>query len=874
MKKVSYCLLILAILFPAVFFAQAGPTFQSRFTAAQLTNAPARLIPFPQLFEWEEATVTVTGWHISEGGELSEVLRRELQSIAAFYGLSSHSQNGLPLHFRRDAQIEPEGYRLAVTLAGIELVAATETGFFYGLQTLRQLLQTNKGQVTLPVCHIEDAPAFPVRGYMIDVGRNFQSMSTLKKQLDIMARYKLNTFHWHLTDRPAWRIESKKYPELTAAEHHRPGRSPGQFYTYEEIRALIQYARERHIQVIPEIDMPGHSDSFVRAMGVRMESEEGVAILKNVLAEFFQEIPVEDCPIIHIGSDEVRIDHPEEFIAQMVAFCESNDRQVMIWNPGLPAHEGVIRQTWQGKDIVPAAYPTVDSWNSYINNGEPMTQIQRLFFKPIGYRSPNEVLGGILCLWPDVRLESGEDAFRQNPVYPSLLTYAWATWTADITEAPAEYYMTLPAQGSEAFAYFAAFEKILLHHKATFFSGEPFAYFAQQESYWRLIGPFQGNDGDTLVAAIQPTYTYQGQELSWKEAVGNTLVIKDRFRLGGYFPEAQTGETVYALTWLYSDQERDVPTLIGFETPMRANRTYTGIPGQGSWDVSGGNIWVNEKALTSPVWKDAGWRPDVSEGWSTAHQEKPWGAEELYWTREPSRVALRKGWNKILVKVPGSSDYQNWMFTFIPLEMQGLAFATEPTRHSTYYQQRKTHFEELPKDTAAIVFIGDSLTDGGEWSELLDNPKVKNRGISGDVSQGVWERLDAVTAAKPQKVFVMIGINDLARGIPVGQVVRNVRMMVAQLQRECPGTHIYLQSLLPVNDDYGQFKAHTNKGELIREVNAAFRQMAGEQVTFIDLHTAFSDVAGKLDRRYTNDGLHLNGTGYQRWAAIVAPYVD
>jgi lysophospholipase L1-like esterase len=120
----------------------------------------------------------------------------------------------------------------------------------------------------------------------------------------------------------------------------------------------------------------------------------------------------------------------------------------------------------------------------------------------------------------------------------------------------------------------------------------------------------------------------------------------------------------------------------------------------------------------------------------------------------------------------------------------------------------------------------------------------------------------------------MIGINDLARGIPVGQVVRNVRMIVAQLQRECPGTPIYLQSLLPVNDDYGQFKAHTNKGDLIREVNAAFRQMAGGQVTFIDLYAAFSDVAGKLDRKYTNDGLHLNGTGYQRWAAIVAPYVD
>ena len=195
--------------------------------------------------------------------------------------------------------------------------------------------------------------------------------------------------------------ESKKYPELTAAENHRPTRDPGTFYSYDDIRELIRYARERHISIIPEIDMPGHSDSFVTSMGVKMESEKGMEILENVLNEFFAEIPQSDCPIIHIGSDEVHIKNPKEFISKMVGICEKNGRKVIIWNPGLKGNDNVIRQTWQTKHVEKAALQEIDSWNSYVNNGEPMTQIQRLFFKPIGYPSDNKVIGGILCFWPD-----------------------------------------------------------------------------------------------------------------------------------------------------------------------------------------------------------------------------------------------------------------------------------------------------------------------------------------------------------------------------------------------------------------------------------------------------------------------------------------
>lgn len=421
MKKIVLCSLLLLVVSTGFLYAQKGTPFESELSVKALMNAPAKLIPFPKSVVWEREFLEIKKMNI---GEVPAHLTNEAKRILALHKIEFDQKEGISLLFTKNEKVDTEGYHLDISKNKILIEAADEAGYFYALQTLRQLIQNKNESPVLPICKIKDAPAFPVRGYMIDVGRNFQSMASLKKQLDIMAMYKLNVFHWHLTDRPAWRIESKKYPELTAAGNHRASRDPGKFYAYEDIRELIEYARNKHISIIPEIDMPGHSDSFVKAMGVKMESEKGMEILENVLNEFFQEIPIEDCPMIHIGSDEVRIKNPDEFISKMVSICEKNGRKVIIWNPGLKAHDKVLRQTWQTKNVEKAAFPEIDSWNSYINNGEPMTQIQRLFFKPIGYPSDNEVMGGILCLWHDVNLENEADAFRQNPVYPSLLTYA------------------------------------------------------------------------------------------------------------------------------------------------------------------------------------------------------------------------------------------------------------------------------------------------------------------------------------------------------------------------------------------------------------------------------------------------------------------
>ena len=678
MKSILIFSLIFFVLNTSTICSQESNAFNSKYTAEQLNNAPAMLIPFPKNISWENKFLETKKIYVEQIEVLPKSIALEIKSIADFYKIKLTKNEGLNISFKHKKGLSLEEYHITTSESGVLVEAITDAGHFYALQTLRQLIQVKNGKCVIPICEIKDSPAYSIRGYMIDVGRNFQSIASLKKQLDIMAMYKLNVFHWHLTDRPAWRIESKKYPELTDPVNHRPTRDPGKFYSYNDMRELIDYAREKHISIIPEIDMPGHSDSFVKSMGVKMESEKGMEILENILNEFFAEIPKSDCPIIHIGSDEVKINNPDEFISKMVSICKKNGREVMIWNPGLPADNSVIRQTWLSKHLEKAGYREIDSWNNYVNNGEPMTQILRLLFKPVGYPSDNEMMGGILCLWPDVNIANEADVFQQNPLYSSLLTFAWKTWTADINKAPSAYYMTLPPSGSPALKYFSVFEKILVHHKKQFFADEPFQYHIQSDKIWKLIGTFNGDDGDAILEKIKDGYSYNGDNLNWKTAVGNTLVIKDRFKLGGYFPKAEKGQTAYALTYIHSDENKEVDTWIGFETPMRSNRTYTGIPHQGRWDVSGGNIWVNDEPLPPPVWEDAGWRPHKSEGWSPEHQEKSWGKEELYWTRTPSKVPLKKGWNKVFVKIPCSSNYQNWMFTFVPLKMEGLEFSTEP----------------------------------------------------------------------------------------------------------------------------------------------------------------------------------------------------
>ncbi|MCH5330092.1 MAG: sialate O-acetylesterase [Alistipes sp.] len=217
------------------------------------------------------------------------------------------------------------------------------------------------------------------------------------------------------------------------------------------------------------------------------------------------------------------------------------------------------------------------------------------------------------------------------------------------------------------------------------------------------------------------------------------------------------------------------------------------------------------------------------------------------------------------------------MKRFIVIAAMLLAAASaQAQKYSPYYHQRASLFEVLPVGCEDIIFLGNSITDGCEWNELFDNPHVKNRGISGDISEGICDRLDAIIKGHPAKIFLMIGTNDLARGISVDEVVANTAVIADRTAAESPETKLYIQSILPVSPHYGLHRGHTGNGEIIREANRRLSELAAEKgVVYIDLHSLFTDPeTGDLNLLYSNDGLHLNGAGYLLWRDAVASYVN
>ncbi|GEM_PF-60977 len=195
--------------------------------------------------------------------------------------------------------------------------------------------------------------------------------------------------------------------------------------------------------------------------------------------------------------------------------------------------------------------------------------------------------------------------------------------------------------------------------------------------------------------------------------------------------------------------------------------------------------------------------------------------------------------------------------------------------YSTYYHQRVSLFEFLPVTSDDIIFLGNSITDGAEWCELLHNPRIRNRGISGDTTYGVYDRLNNILAGNPAKIFLLIGVNDLAQGIAPDSIVYRTGLIVSRIKAESPGTQLYIQSILPVNDCYNMFKGHTSRWELISVINRGLRELAErEGVIYIDLYTHFANEDGKLKPEYSNDGLHLMGKAYMEWAGIISPYIS
>ncbi|MDB5012566.1 MAG: beta-N-acetylhexosaminidase, partial [Daejeonella sp.] len=271
---------------------------------------------------------------------VADFLKTWLQQYGKTVSISNDKNSTISLSSSEESITNKEGYNLSVSNSGIKITASQGAGLFYGVQSLIQLVPIEKqGEMNVPFLIITDQPFFKWRGVMLDVSRHFFSVGFVKKYIDVLATYKINTFHWHLTDDQGWRIEIKKYPKLTEIAAFRKetligaqqllkpeefkydGTPYGGFYTQDEIREVVAYAQKRYITIVPEIEMPGHSVGVLAAYpelackqgdyetykiwGVSEDiicpSDKSVKFFENVLAEVIQLFPGK---YVHIGGDE------------------------------------------------------------------------------------------------------------------------------------------------------------------------------------------------------------------------------------------------------------------------------------------------------------------------------------------------------------------------------------------------------------------------------------------------------------------------------------------------------------------------------------------------------------------------------------------
>lgn len=626
------------------------------------------LIPMPKKVQWSTDKIDLRDFKtISVSSDAVNKIAVQLQEYLTSINLKTRVSQKISIG---EKQIElilsdtfskkhlTDAYSISIKNASIKLIAGSTNGLFNALQTFKQLTV----QKNIPVVQIEDWSAFSWRGFMVDVGRNFQSIPQLKQQIDVMARYKLNIFHFHLTEDIAWRLESKKYPQLTAPANML--RNRGKFYSLKELKELIAYCKDRFITLVPEIDMPGHSAAFKRAMGFEMQSDSGVIACKNILSELCAAL---DVPYIHIGGDEVRITN-KNFLPQMVAVLKMNHKKVMAWDPGGNVPEQTILQMWNGKTKPKNNYPSIDSRHLYLNHFDPIDGVVATFNHQIcDTVAGNEYkLGAILCNWPDRNVSKESDLINMNAVYPVMVTFAERCWVGNGYNVPGQYLSDMGVPGTKRFTDFLSFEKKLLNHKSIYFQNLSFPYIQQSQIQWTLIGPYN-NKGNTALSfePESPNYFQTNNIDNNINLLGGTIWLRHFWHplIQSHLSNAPDSSTYYAFRKIWVEEDRVRDCWIGFNNLSRS--TATDSPPLNAWDNKNSKVWVNGQIVNPPVWQHAGMPGEL---------EKPL-TDEGYEYRQPTKVLFKKGWNTVLIKAPVGSfeapKWNNpvkWMFTFIPID--------------------------------------------------------------------------------------------------------------------------------------------------------------------------------------------------------------
>lgn len=599
-----------------------------------------------------------------------------------------------------------EAYFLRADDDSLLLLALTPKGLFRGEQTINQLTFTKDGKRYVAGCHITDWPAFKIRGFMQDAGRNFMSLPMLKEQIDVMAAYKFNTFHFHLTDNPGWRLESKKYPQLASAGSM--SRWPGKYYSQEDFIELVNYCNERFITLIPEFDIPGHSEAFRKAFNIDSMSDSRVQpILIDLIDELCSLVPKEKMPFIHLGTDEVWHSFERPAVGLLdaaVARVKQNGREVIVWRPGqqIDSDKTSITQLWSSNGKPKEGHRYIDSRLNYLNHLDPLAGVAQLYFDRICNAQAGDSfrLGGILCCWNDNNVNDEYDILRQNPVYPGMLTYSETSWKGQPVDFGEQFLAKLPSPENPLFQEFQEFENRLVEHRDRYFQGKPFPYVRQSDIQWSVLGPFD-NNGNAMTSfpvenSMEKEYFSNGQSYKWAGPVnGGTIHIKHFFGFPSWF-SVKTG-TVYATTNIWSPKNQSVGCWIGFHDWSRSGGRRGGpLPNQGEWHFTNPKIWLNGEIIPPPRWKNP--------GLGAKSEEIPF-EDENYYFREPSMIFLKKGWNTVLIKIPQNERSWKWMFTFVPIHIvNGQVKEVEDLKYSTNPQLGSGKFKLAPVFSENMVF--------------------------------------------------------------------------------------------------------------------------------------------------------------------------
>ena len=578
-----------------------------------------------------------------------------------------------------------EAYSLDVSKNSITIAAVTNTGVIRATQTLAQLAEGHKkGHEKIACVKITDWPAFKLRGYMHDVGRSYIPSEELIKHIELLSRFKINTFHWHLTENQAWRFEVKAYPQLTSAESMT--RFPGCYYTQEECRAVMVAAKKHGVIVIPEIDMPGHSAAFKRAMGFDMQSAQGKIVLKKVLDEVCDVFS--EAPYIHIGGDEVST--TAEYLNEMIAYVEAKGRKAGIWNPINGIHQNNLNaslsQMWGTRGYAAQGKANIDCRYNYTNHFDVFADLVGIYKSNIYYEDKGNsmVAGAISGCWNDRKMETVNDIMAQNNLYANIIATAERAWVGG-----GKHYIDncnnggtnggggvmLPNEGDE-YDEFCDWERRFLFHKANSLKGEPIPYVKQTNVQWRITDAFP-NEGDASkvfppeeqmnIHDIQPeSYIYNDKTYHTGLATGAGIYLRHTWGqsiINAYHEAPAYNQTAYAWTYVYSPKAQEVGAIIEFQNYSRSEQDPAPQPGQ--WDLYGSNIWFNGTPISSPNYQNTG---------VSIHNKEVTLKNENFSARRPIAVQLKKGWNKVFLKLPYvNAGYRldKWMFTFVLTDLDG-----------------------------------------------------------------------------------------------------------------------------------------------------------------------------------------------------------